>query len=936
MKKSHIFLMLLVCLQSLLNAQLVVDNAVNANEAVQDILLGPGVTASNITFQGNNAQIGGFTCNNCGLGIGNGVVIGTGNVDGAEGPNNVGDFFQGPPNNADGMDDGDLEDLSGMALNNTAVLEFDFVPTGDSLAFNYVFSSEEYPEFLTGFNDAFGFFLSGPGLNGSYSNNAMNIAILPGTNVPIGISNVNPNVNSAYYVSNAGNAANIQADGMTVVLTAYADVICGETYHIKMAIGDAVDERWDSWVYLQAGSFQSNQLALSYTAPAYSSGADGGVYEGCQAGNLLFTRTGTLAEEQSYNLTFGGNAIIGTDIDFPYTEILFPVDEDSVLLTFQAIQDFLTEGQESLVITMENIGCLTTSAEVTVNVYDLPVLQVSVADALINCGETVTYTPVVTGGVGDYLISWPGGFEGPSYQVSPSAATTYPFTVSDTCGVIPFTGSVDVDFIVNPPLTVEVSNDLTATCLDVQDFQPLIAGGLPPYDLVWFVNGIQESTTANLTFQSDITVALEFEVTDVCGITVSDAFDYAVPPVPITLDLGSDLTLQCIDEVIFDLVPVGGVGTYQIEWFVDGAFQSSGPAFNDFFDADVLLEVEVFDQCGNTVVDEVTIAIPAVTVEVALPDDIYSDCLTTQLIEPIVSGGAGLLSFSWFENEAALSAAAYIDYNTNINSVLSLTVSDQCGNSGSDNMHVFIPPSPIAINASPDTVICLYDGALLSADAEGGVGELTFRWDSGSASNNQFVAPTVPTIYSLQVEDECGNVSSVDISVGIDFIEPNFSAAYVSDDVVKLTNLLPDSMMTFWEFSDGSVSNDFNTEHRFNTLDEWVATLHAYTALGCHGELSQTFQPTGDFFVPSCFTPNFDGINDVWRPVGRDLLTYEVKIFNRYGQVVFETTDMNESWTGGVMGSNYFAPNGLYSFTLRATDNRFNTIERSGYLQITR
>jgi gliding motility-associated-like protein len=585
---------------------------------------------------------------------------------------------------------------------------------------------------------------------------------------------------------------------------------------------------------------------------------------------------------------------------------------------------------------MQNIGCLTTSAEVTINVYDLPVLQVTVADAVINCGETATFTPLVTGGVGDYTITWPGGFDGPSYSVSPAVATTYPFTVSDTCGVIPFTGSVDVDFIVNPPLTVEASNDLTATCLDVQDFQPLITGGLPPYDVVWFVNGLQESTAVNLAFQSDITAALEFEVTDQCGITVADAFDYTVPPVPVTIDLGSDLILRCIDEVVFDLVPAGGVGAYQIEWFVDGIFQNNGPVFNEFFDMDALLEVEVLDQCGNAAADAVSIAVPPVPVEVVLPDDIYSDCLTTHTIEPIVSGGAGLLSYAWTENEAALSAVVTIDYNTNVNSSLSLTVSDQCGNSGTDEMSVFIPPVPISIDATPDTIICLYDGILLRASAEGGVGELAFLWDSGSANDNQFVAPTVPTIYVLEVEDDCGNFSSVDISVGIDFIEPNFSAAYVSDDVVKLTNLSPDSVMTFWEFSDGSVSNDFNTEHRFNTLDEWVATLHAYTALGCHSELSQTFEPTGDFFVPSCFTPNFDGINDVWKPVGRDLLSYDVKIFNRYGQLVFQTTDMNESWTGSVMGSNYFAPNGLYSFTLRATDNRFNTIERSGYLQITR
>jgi hypothetical protein len=328
MNKSLVWLIFLFCLHGHLQAQLIVDNSVNATAAVQDILLGPGVTASNITFQGNNAQIGGFTCNNCGLGIGNGVVIGTGNVDGADGPNNSGAFNQGPPDFSDGFGDNDLEQLSGMSLNNTAILEFDFVPTGDSLAFNYVFSSEEYPEYVNSINDAFGFFLSGPGLNGPYTNSAMNIALIPGSAIPISINTVNATSNSSFYINNGGGAANIQADAFTTVLTAFAEVICGQTYHIKIVIGDASDFMYDSWVYLEAGSFQSNQLALSYTAPAYSSGVDGGVYEGCQAGNLLFTRTGSLAEEQSYNLTFGGNAVIGTDIDFPYTRVFGDYDAE--------------------------------------------------------------------------------------------------------------------------------------------------------------------------------------------------------------------------------------------------------------------------------------------------------------------------------------------------------------------------------------------------------------------------------------------------------------------------------------------------------------------------------------------------------------------------------------------------------------------------------
>lgn len=917
-------------------AQLVVDNAINANAAVQNVLLGAGVTANNITFQGDNAQIGGFNCNGCGLGIVNGVVIGSGNVNGASGLNNSGSFNLGPPNSNDGFGDVDLGTLSGMDLNNTAILEFDFVPTGDSLAFNYVFSSEEYPEYVNSINDAFGFFLSGPGINGAYTNSAMNIALIPGSTVPISINTVNSGENAAYYVDNEVGFAGIQADGFTAVLTAYAQVICGENYHIKIVIGDAMDYLYDSWVFLEAGSFQSNVLTLDYNAPNYSSPIDGGVYEGCQAGDLVFTRAGQLDAEVSYSLTFGGDAIIGSDINFPYNEIVFPAGEDEVVITFQAIQDFVLEGVESLEITMENAGCGASSANLIINVYDLPALEVSVEDALINCGESATFTPVIAGGLGDYTVVWPGGFEGLSFTVFPTQATTYAFTVSDTCGVLPFNGNVAVEFVVNPPLVVDVSDDLTATCLDVQDFQPQVLGGLPPYEVAWYVDGVVESLNTDLFYSSEESVQMVFTVVDLCGITVSDVFNYEVPPVPIVVDLGDNLTVTCVEEVVYTPMPSGGVGAYQYEWYIDGASQNNTPVFDHFFFSNAVVRVEIVDECGNFISDEVEVLVPPTPVQALLPDDLYSTCLETNTILPVVSGGTGNLDYTWTINGSVFSTATTINYTTGADSPITLVVEDECGNIGSDNMVVVIPQAPIEVLTSPDTLVCLFDGVMLSGTAQGGVGELIFSWEGGSNQSELFINAVQPTNYRLYVEDECGNSAVATVTVTIDYIEPNFTSVYMEDESVGFTNLLPDSAVSFWEFSDGSISNERSPSHRFNTLGPWEATLHAYTPSGCHSEVSQTYQPTGDVFVPSGFSPNADGVNDFWKPVGRELMSYYIRVFNRAGEVIFESRDMETFWSGEVRGGDYFAPDGIYSFILLATDKRYNSFERSGHVQLLR
>lgn len=935
--RIHCWLVVLFSLTiNCVNGQLVIDNAINANAAVQNVLLGAGVSASNITFQGDNAQIGGFTCNNCGLGIGNGVVIGSGNVDGAVGPNSSGSYNLGPPGSSDGVGDTDLESLSGMSLNNTAVLEFDFVPTGDSLAFNYVFSSEEYPEYVNSINDAFGFFLSGPGINGTYSNSAMNIALVPNSSIPISINTVNVGENAAYYVDNGGGIANVQADAFTTVLTAYAQVICGESYHIKIVIGDAMDNLYDSWVYLEAGSFQSNILSMSYSAPNYSSPIDGGVYEGCQAGNLVFTRSGNVDNELAYGLSFSGDAIIGTDIDFPYSSIVFPAGEENVTLTFQAIQDFVLEGVEVLEITMENSGCGSNNATLEINVYDLPALEVAIDDALINCGDATTLTPAVTGGLGDYTIIWEGGYEGESYTVAPESATTYSFTVSDTCGVIPFNGDVAVNFIQNPPLVVEAADDMTVTCLDIQNFQPQISGGLPPYDAAWYVDGNLEAVTADLLFSSDESVTIEFTVTDLCGVQVSDVFDYNVPAVPIEIDLGSNLSIQCIDEVTYAVTPLGGVGNYQYDWFIDGTPNSTSSNFSHYFFSDATISLEVSDECGNTVSDQVNISVPPVPVNAQLPDDIVTNCLVTSTIVPTISGGAGNIDYAWTVNGSPFSTNTSINYTTPVDTEIELNVEDQCGNSAGDAMSILIPPAPISISVNADTLVCLYDGLTLTGSAEGGIGDLTLSWDGGSDQESVYVVPLEPTEYRLYVEDQCGHFASATVSVGIDYIQPNFLSAYVSDDVVALTNLLPDSVDCFWEFSDGTISNEHSPIHQFMTVDSWMATLHAYSPNGCHNEVTQTFDPTGAAFIPSVFTPDGDGINDIWKPVGRDLLSYHIRVFNRNGEVVFESRDMEEYWTGNMDDGDYFVPNGVYSFILQATDARYNSFERSGHITLVR
>lgn len=193
-------LSLITCLLvGICNAQLQITNETNATFLAQK-LVGNGISISNVTFTGNSLMAGHFK--NLGLtniNIDSGIVLTTGSA-----KSNAATFAIGM--NGDGITPSNFElastgwflpgdatlaaaiDADVLTMNDACVLEFDFVPLGDTVKFNYVFSSEEYePIFACSeFIDAFGFFISGPGITGQ-----KNIALVPGTNLPVSILNIN-------------------------------------------------------------------------------------------------------------------------------------------------------------------------------------------------------------------------------------------------------------------------------------------------------------------------------------------------------------------------------------------------------------------------------------------------------------------------------------------------------------------------------------------------------------------------------------------------------------------------------------------------------------------------------------------------------------------------------------------------------------------------
>ncbi len=487
MKKGLSTLALLTS-ASLTFGQMTVDDDFSPAWYVQNVLLGAGVTASNITYNGQagttpSNQVGRFYAPGTNLQLDSGVVLSSGLV--VSDPNN---FVFGANGNvtdfaANSMgtfqSDPDLVLLSGQSINDAAVLEFDFVPIGDSIKFRYVFGSEEYPGYTcSSFNDAFGFFLSGPGINGPYTNNAINIALVPGTNIPISINTVNSGVsssgvntlcdqadpnwqaNSIYFVDNAAQAGvTVTYDGFTTVLTAFSIVQCGQPYHIKLAIGDGTDQTLDSGVFLEGGSFTSPPFVPSLQ-PGPGIVGTNTILESCFDVDFIFTRNGDSTNAATIQIETSGTATAGVDYVPPFpSEITFAPLQTEVHFSLNAPMD--VDGPESLIINVISpSNCTADTLNIPFTfVIDAMDPLIAIGDAfLIDCGESVQLTPTVTGGFGAYGYQWSvnGASTDTSILYTPTQVQDVTVLITDSCG-LSTTGFFAVELTQPPPITASLT-----------------------------------------------------------------------------------------------------------------------------------------------------------------------------------------------------------------------------------------------------------------------------------------------------------------------------------------------------------------------------------------------------------------------------------------------------------------------------------------------
>ena len=482
---KFIFSLIFSFISLLVYSQITIDNNAPYDDPtylINDVLLGGGIIASNHSYQGDSVQIGYFDATNTNLGINSGIVMATGDILVLD------PFYTGfGATISNIVTDPDLLNVANSvppllpspftnsftvgSINDVAVLEFDFVPTSDSLSFEYVFGSEEYFGFENSqYNDVFGFFLSGPGISGPFSspafhpNGSVNLAIVPGSSpeLPITISSVNSvtPINDQYFIDNTGGLDTIaSADGYTTVLTAYAAVQCGETYHIRLAIADGTDPGLSSFVWLQAGSFASPLLEI-----VDDLGLDSTVLEiPCNS-----------------TITLTANGGVGATYEWYDSSGMFSTNSN------------VTVSSGEYWVTATSFGCPVVSDTIIVNSQAAPTVSLG-NDYTIACNAIININPIVNGGSGDYSYLWSNNSTDSTINVG---GGNFSIKVTDN-----LTNCFALDTIIiteqSQPNTIlsgggSICEDGTTVAID------FVFDGILPWDLE-FYNGLDTIIRNNLT-----------------------------------------------------------------------------------------------------------------------------------------------------------------------------------------------------------------------------------------------------------------------------------------------------------------------------------------------------------------------------------------------------------------------------------------------------
>jgi gliding motility-associated-like protein len=308
--------------------------------------------------------------------------------------------------------------------------------------------------------------------------------------------------------------------------------------------------------------------------------------------------------------------------------------------------------------------------------------------------------------------------------------------------------------------------------------------------------------------------------------------------------------------------------------------------------------------CRDTLMANIPASVNSLSVSVSAIDvtcNGFADGTATA--NPV--GGNGIIAYNW---NTGLTSPSIVSLLAGTYTV-SATDGDGCTASGSG---VINEPSPVICNLGNDTSLCNGTQFLISAPT----GFSTYSWNTGETSNTVLTA--ISGTYDLTVTDANGCTATDSIHVSFNNAATidlgNDLSIYEGGKVGIFPTISGNNKGTFlWQPATGlSCTNCLNTVASPN--ENTTYTLAYLDENGCivNDTINVSVLPIGNIYFPNAFSPNGDGANDYYQAFGTSPKFFRLKIFNRWGELVYDTDNFNEGWDGKFKGE--LQPNGIYTY----------------------
>jgi gliding motility-associated-like protein len=548
---------------------------------------------------------------------------------------------------------------------------------------------------------------------------------------------------------------------------------------------------------------------------------------------------------------------------------------------------------------------------------------------ITGCNNDGTIDLQVTGGSHPYIYSWYSlngtGWVPASEDQAFLTEGTYIVTITDTnnCTAVDSIFMDAAGDLVQSYTTSTYLSGHNISCFGLSDgsIDLTVTGGVGPYTYQWSnfattedLDNIPAGTyTVTVTDQNNCTETLSVTLTEPTVLT-SSITAYVYPS-------GDNISCNGFADGSIDITVENGSPGYTYTWItLDGSGLFTTEEDQSGLTAGTY-SVTATDTNGCTITSTITLAEPlALSVNINILSDFYGMAVSCTgnsdgEIEAAVIGGSPNYVYSWntvpVQTNPILSGLGEGSYI--------VTITDINGCIAADTAELIANPLP---TLNPDPAIEVCEGEMVTFSSNSNSLEMC-SWTLSNGMSLDLCGPNTvyiaePGCYdaNLVVTNEFGCSDSIFLSNYIcinanpiaDFSASTYDATII-ENVVSFQNLSYGATDYEWEFGDGDYSNDEHVTHSFPSSipGEYNVVLYAYDEMGCFDSISKIITVWDEllFYTPNTFTPDGNEHNNVFVPVfgsGYSAEDYSFKIFNRWGELVFESKDPAFGWDGTYNG----------------------------------